>query len=96
MSVFCSNEEGEEHLSQRKLQLPFNCTTGEGVLYETGPTLDIINGIQNKSPPQKINKPPSLDPDSILGSMLNQDLSVYNQNNDPNSQSGFQMNQRFK
>lgn len=33
-----------------------------------------------------MNKPPSLDPDSILGSMLNQDLSIYNQNNDPNSQ----------
>nr|ATN39770.1 Aryl Hydrocarbon Receptor 2 [Pimephales promelas] len=89
-----TNEEGEEHLSQRKLQLPFNCTTGEGVLYETGPTLDIINGIQNKSPPQKINKPPSLDPDSILGSMLNQDLSVYNQNNDPNSQ--FMLDKAFR
>lgn len=86
MSVFCSNEEGEEHLRQRKLQLPFNCTTGEGVLYETGPTLDSITEIQNQSKGQKMQRPPSLDPDSLLGSMLQQDHSVYNQNNDPNSQ----------
>ncbi|XP_077082325.1 aryl hydrocarbon receptor 2 [Siphateles boraxobius] len=89
-----TNEEGKEHLSQRKLLLPFNCTTGEGVLYETGPTLDIINDIQKQSKAQKINKPPSLDPDSILGSMLNQDLSVCNQNNDPNSQ--FTLDKAFR
>lgn len=86
MSVFCSNEEGEEHLRQRKLQLPFNCATGEGVLYETGPTLDIITDIQNQNKGQKMHRPSSLDPDSLLGSMLKQDHSVYNQNNDPSSQ----------
>ncbi|XP_067252086.1 aryl hydrocarbon receptor 2 [Chanodichthys erythropterus] len=75
-----TNEEGEEHLRQRKLQLPFNCATGEGVLYETGPSLDIITDIRNQS------GPPSLDPDSLLGSMLKQDHLLYNQNNDPNSQ----------
>ncbi|XP_051763741.1 aryl hydrocarbon receptor 2 [Ctenopharyngodon idella] len=81
-----TNEEGEEHLRQRKLQLPFNCATGEGVLYETGPTLDIITDIQNQNKGQKMHRPSSLDPDSLLGSMLKQDHSVYNQNNDPSSQ----------
>ncbi|TRY69768.1 hypothetical protein DNTS_021676, partial [Danionella cerebrum] len=80
-----TNDEGEEHLRQRKLQLPFNCTTGEGVLYEVGPTLD-MNEIQNQSKGQKISKPQSLDPNCLLGSMLKQDPSIYNQNNDPNSQ----------
>uniref|UniRef100_A0A672PBX9 Aryl hydrocarbon receptor n=1 Tax=Sinocyclocheilus grahami TaxID=75366 RepID=A0A672PBX9_SINGR len=88
-----TNEEGEEHLRQRKLQLPFSCATGEGVLYETGPTLDIAD-IQNPSKGQKMHKPLSLDPDSLLGCMLKQDHSVYNKNNDPNSQ--FTLDQAFR
>lgn len=36
-----SNSEGEEYLRQRRLQLPFSFTTGEAVLYDTGPTVDI-------------------------------------------------------
>ncbi|KAJ8384089.1 hypothetical protein AAFF_G00208800 [Aldrovandia affinis] len=36
-----TNEEGEEHLRQRKMQLPFNFATGEGVLYDATPTLDL-------------------------------------------------------
>uniref|UniRef100_A0A673KRF6 Aryl hydrocarbon receptor-like n=1 Tax=Sinocyclocheilus rhinocerous TaxID=307959 RepID=A0A673KRF6_9TELE len=88
-----TNEEGEEHLRQRKLQLPFSCATGEGVLYETGPTLDIAD-IQNPSKGQKMHKPPSLDPDSLLGCMLKQDHSVYNKNNDPNSQ--FTLDKAFR
>uniref|UniRef100_A0A9J7WVX1 Aryl hydrocarbon receptor n=1 Tax=Cyprinus carpio carpio TaxID=630221 RepID=A0A9J7WVX1_CYPCA len=88
-----TNEEGEEHLRQRKLQLPFNCATGEGVLYETEPTLDIAD-IQNQSKGQKMLKPPSLDPDSLLGCMLNQDHSVYNPNNEPDSQ--FTLDKAFR
>uniref|UniRef100_A0A8C1QD68 Aryl hydrocarbon receptor n=1 Tax=Cyprinus carpio TaxID=7962 RepID=A0A8C1QD68_CYPCA len=88
-----TNEEGEEHLRQRKLQLPFSCPTGEGVLYETGPTLDIAD-IQNPSKGQKMHKPPSLDPDSLLGCMLKQDHSVYTNNNDPNSQ--FTLDKAFR
>ncbi len=84
ISVFYSNEEGEEHFRQRKLQLPFSNATGEGVLYETGPTLDIAD-IQNPSNGQMQHKPPSLDPGSLLGCRLAQDNSVY-KNNDPNSQ----------
>ncbi|XP_051977398.1 aryl hydrocarbon receptor-like [Xyrauchen texanus] len=80
-----SNEEGEEHLRQRKFQLPFNCATGEGVLYEVGPTLDVTD-IQTLSKSQTIVKPTSLDPESLLGCMLNQDHAVYNQKNDPSSQ----------
>ncbi|RXN09237.1 aryl hydrocarbon receptor-like protein [Labeo rohita] len=86
-----TNEEGEEHLRQRKLQLPFSCATGEGVLYEVGPTLDIAD-IQNPSAGQKM--PPSLDPDSLLGCMLKQDHAVYNQNSDPNSQ--FTLDKAFR
>uniref|UniRef100_A0A672MWT1 Aryl hydrocarbon receptor 2 n=2 Tax=Sinocyclocheilus grahami TaxID=75366 RepID=A0A672MWT1_SINGR len=88
-----TNEEGEEHLCQRKLQLPFNCATGEGVLYETDPTLDITD-IQNQSKGQKMRKPPSLDPDSLLGCMLNQDHSVYNQSSEPDSQ--FTLDKAFR
>lgn len=88
-----TNEEGEEHLRQRKLQLPFNCATGEGVLYETGPTLDITD-IQNQNKGQKMHNPPSVDPDSLLGSMLKQNPSVYNQSNDPNSQ--FNLDRAFR
>ncbi|XP_051979653.1 aryl hydrocarbon receptor 2 [Xyrauchen texanus] len=80
-----TNEEGEEHLRQRNLQLPFNCATGEGVLYEVCPTLD-VKDIQYQSNGQRMLKPPSLDPGSLLGCMLKQDRSLYNQNNDPNSQ----------
>uniref|UniRef100_A0A671SKF3 Aryl hydrocarbon receptor n=1 Tax=Sinocyclocheilus anshuiensis TaxID=1608454 RepID=A0A671SKF3_9TELE len=88
-----TNEEGEEHLRQRKLQLPFNCATGEGVLYEIDPTLDITD-IQNQSKGQKMRKPPSLDPDSLLGCMLNQDHSVYNQSSEPDSQ--FTLDKAFR
>ncbi|XP_028835869.1 aryl hydrocarbon receptor 2 [Denticeps clupeoides] len=72
-----TNEEGEEHLRQRKLQLPFNFTTGEAVLYETMPTLGPPN--MKKMPDQNV------DPDSLLGSMLKQDHALYNQSNNPNS-----------
>ncbi|KAL1251510.1 hypothetical protein QQF64_019306 [Cirrhinus molitorella] len=88
-----TNEEGEEHLRQRKLQLPFSSTTGEAVLYEIGPTLDIVE-MQNQSKGQKMHKPSSLDPDSLLGCMLKQDQTVYQQNNDPNSQ--FTLDKAFR
>lgn len=83
-----TNEEGEEHLRQRKLQLPFNCATGEGVLYEVGPKLDMAD-IQNQNKGKKMCKTPSLNPDSLLGCMQKQDHRLkqdYNENSDPNSQ----------
>ncbi|KAA0712080.1 Aryl hydrocarbon receptor [Triplophysa tibetana] len=91
-----TNEEGEEHLRQRKLQLPFNCATGEGVLYEVGPTLD-ISDIQNQDQSQKMIKTASLDPNSILGCMQKQEHLLkqdYNENRDPKSQ--FDLDKAFR
>lgn len=79
------NEEGEEHLRQRKLQLPFSFATGEAVLYETTPSPDITN-ISTQIKGGKISKPASLPPSSLLSSMLKQDESVYQANSNPNSQ----------
>lgn len=84
-SHLSSNEEGEEHLHQRKLQLPFSFATGEAVLYETTPSPDITN-ISSQIKEGKISKPATLPPSSLLSSMLKQDDSVYQTNNNPNSQ----------
>ncbi|KAM9397870.1 aryl hydrocarbon receptor-like [Salvelinus alpinus] len=76
-----SNKEGEEQLRQRRLQLPFNFATGEAVLYEVGPSLDVADiPTQSKGPKiRKMDEEMALDPDSMLGSMLRQDQSVYMQ-----------------
>uniref|UniRef100_A0A674BS58 Aryl hydrocarbon receptor 2 n=1 Tax=Salmo trutta TaxID=8032 RepID=A0A674BS58_SALTR len=76
-----SNNEGEEHLRQRRLQLPFNFTTGEAVLYEMGPSLDVTDvPSQSKGPKiRKMAEEMALDPDSLLGSMLKQDQAIYMQ-----------------
>uniref|UniRef100_A0A8C7NC42 Aryl hydrocarbon receptor n=1 Tax=Oncorhynchus kisutch TaxID=8019 RepID=A0A8C7NC42_ONCKI len=76
-----SNNEGEEQLRQRRLQLPFNFATGEAVLYEVGLSLDVADvPTQSKGPKiRKMAEEMALDPDSLLGSMLKQDQSVYMQ-----------------
>ncbi|KAM7368639.1 hypothetical protein PAMP_012956 [Pampus punctatissimus] len=61
-----TNEEGEEHLRQRRLQLPFNLTTGEGILYDS---LDATEPTAEKP----------LGPTSLLGSLRRQDHSIYTQ-----------------
>ncbi|MCI4393419.1 hypothetical protein PGIGA_G00157240 [Pangasianodon gigas] len=80
-----TNEEGEEHLRQRKLQLPFSFATGEAVLYETTPSPDMTD-ISTQIKGGKISKPATLPPSSLLSSMLKQDESVYQASSDPNSQ----------
>ncbi|XP_041666463.1 aryl hydrocarbon receptor-like [Cheilinus undulatus] len=83
-----TNEEGEEHLRQRRQQLPFNLATGEGVLYDT--TLDAFSmpGPPGSDAPSiaepQTEKP--LDPASILGSLRRQDHSVYTQPQNPSPQ----------
>ncbi|KAI4879887.1 hypothetical protein NFI96_026867, partial [Prochilodus magdalenae] len=79
------NAEGEEHLRQRRLQLPFSLTTGEAVLYDTISSLEMMS-------PESTSKEPSipsetdqkaLDPSSILAPILKQDESVYQQPVEP-------------
>ncbi|XP_061913344.1 aryl hydrocarbon receptor-like isoform X2 [Entelurus aequoreus] len=85
-----SNEEGEEHFQKRRQQLPFNVTTGEGVLYDLDPftfpapeepPLDpgsILDPFTIPAPEE-----PPLDPGSILGSLRRQDRSLYSRPQHP-------------
>ncbi|NXG80987.1 AHR protein, partial [Baryphthengus martii] len=75
-----SNEEGEEHLWKRNLQLPFSFATGEAVLY--GSDLpEFLDSFQAKEELQtqanSHSKQRSVDPDSLLGAMMKQDASIY-------------------
>ncbi|XP_018591067.1 aryl hydrocarbon receptor-like isoform X1 [Scleropages formosus] len=83
-----TNEEGEENLRQRKMQLPFNFATGEALLYDISPSLEMMDMTGNSKPPKMRRMPEqkALDPNSLLGSMLKQDQSVYVQYSDPDSQ----------
>lgn len=72
------NAEGEEHLRQRRMQLPFSFTTGEAVLYNTCPMLDMTNLKDTNGVTQK-----TLVPSSILDSMQKQDKSIYHQDTKP-------------
>lgn len=71
------NAEGEEYLRQRRLQLPFSFTTGEALLYNSGPTVD-LNQFQFNN--QFNNSPDIVTPGSLVDSFLKQDKSVYTQN----------------
>lgn len=76
--VCFSNAEGEEYLRQRRLQLPFSFTTGEAVLYNTGPTVDITQFQFNKMfGNEDMNK--DVAPGSLLDCFLKQDDTAYTQ-----------------
>uniref|UniRef100_UPI00398EDBB1 aryl hydrocarbon receptor-like n=2 Tax=Pristiophorus japonicus TaxID=55135 RepID=UPI00398EDBB1 len=78
-----TEEEGEENLQKRTLQLPFNFATGEALLYEGNysmlglldPVINKINGNVGKTEASRGQK--SIDPNSLLGAMLSQDRSIY-------------------
>ncbi|NXX52883.1 AHR protein, partial [Scopus umbretta] len=75
-----SNEEGEEHLRKRNLQLPFSFATGEAVLY--GNDLpEFLDSFQAKEELQTQAESRmgqrSVDPNSLLGAMMKQDASIY-------------------
>ncbi|NXG54093.1 AHR protein, partial [Hemiprocne comata] len=75
-----SNEEGEEHLRRRNLQLPFSFATGEAVLY--GNDLpEFLNSFQSEEELQtqanSLSKQCLVDPSSLLGAMRKQDASIY-------------------
>ncbi|XP_029936855.1 aryl hydrocarbon receptor-like isoform X1 [Myripristis murdjan] len=76
------NAEGENHLRQRRLQLPFGFTTGEALLYETGPTLDIASHFSEFGSFNSKAKE-DVDPGSLLGCFLSQDKNVYTQTVEP-------------
>uniref|UniRef100_A0A8C6TX44 Aryl hydrocarbon receptor n=1 Tax=Neogobius melanostomus TaxID=47308 RepID=A0A8C6TX44_9GOBI len=75
-----TNEEGEEHLHLRRLQLPFNCASGDALLYDSALCVE---------PPDQCSMPKlrkmdvSVTPNSILGSLLGQDQSLYCPHNPP-------------
>ncbi|XP_022595902.1 aryl hydrocarbon receptor-like isoform X1 [Seriola dumerili] len=76
------NTEGEDHLRQRRLQVPFNFTTGEGVLYNTGPNMDVTQLQFNKMYSNNdVNKDET--PRSLLDCFLRQDETAYTQTVDP-------------
>ncbi|CAM5148311.1 unnamed protein product [Eretmochelys imbricata] len=75
-----SNEEGEEHLCKRSLQLPFHFATGEAVLYENNPP-GFLDSLDTKKVSKAKRDTPlgqgSIDSNLLLGAMMNQDKSVY-------------------
>ncbi|XP_008436659.1 aryl hydrocarbon receptor-like isoform X2 [Poecilia reticulata] len=73
-----SNAEGEEYLRQRWLQLPFSCATGEAILYNTGPTMD-ISQVQFDKMFDSRNTKRIMPPTSLLDCFMSQDESIYSQ-----------------
>ena len=89
--ILLRNEEGEEQLRVRRLQLPFNFTTGEALLYDNTPTVDMADMADMSdmsdmcsTPKQRKMDEFSVSPNSMLGCMLRQDQSIYCEHN-PNS-----------
>ncbi|XP_054847053.1 aryl hydrocarbon receptor [Eublepharis macularius] len=81
-----TDEEGSEHLRKRNMKLPFMFTTGEAVLYEMAfPQPGLMDSSQGKTKnsfgkgaTSKAALPKeSIDPNSLLGVMMQQDESVY-------------------
>uniref|UniRef100_A0A8D2MA74 Aryl hydrocarbon receptor n=1 Tax=Zonotrichia albicollis TaxID=44394 RepID=A0A8D2MA74_ZONAL len=80
-----SNEEGEEHLHKRNLQLPFSFATGEAVLYGNALPgfLDSFQAKEELQVQANSNSEQRLvDPNSLLGAMMKQDASIYNSHMD--------------
>ncbi|TNN47058.1 Aryl hydrocarbon receptor [Liparis tanakae] len=80
------NEEGENQLRLRRLQLPFNYTTGEALLYDITPTVDAPDPCS--APKQRKLDERTVSRESMMGCMLSQDRSLYcdhNKNNAFNS-----------
>lgn len=76
-----TDEEGEENLRKRAMMLPFSFTTGEAVLYD----MNLPRSLGNTTPSDptaqdnnnQLRTTGTVDPDSLLGSMLKQDESIY-------------------
>ncbi|XP_034984808.1 aryl hydrocarbon receptor [Zootoca vivipara] len=81
-----TDEEGAEHLRKRNMKLPFMFATGEAVLYEVMfPPPGLMDSSQAKvkssigkgASSKTTLRKESVDPNSLLGAMLQQDESVY-------------------
>ncbi|XP_025028701.1 aryl hydrocarbon receptor isoform X2 [Python bivittatus] len=81
-----TDEEGAEHLRKRNMKLPFMFATGEAVLYEVAfpqpgsmdPSQTKVKSGVGKGAASKASlSKESVDPNSLLGAMLQQDESVY-------------------
>uniref|UniRef100_A0A8C9EVT7 BHLH domain-containing protein n=1 Tax=Pavo cristatus TaxID=9049 RepID=A0A8C9EVT7_PAVCR len=75
-----SNEEGEEHLRKRNLQLPFSLATGEAILYGNN-FPSFLGSFQAKeefhTKTDSHTEQHAIDPKSILGAVMAQDTSIY-------------------
>ncbi|POI24823.1 hypothetical protein CIB84_011427, partial [Bambusicola thoracicus] len=75
-----SNEEGEEHLRKRNLQLPFSFATGEAILYGNN-FPDFLGSFQAKEEFETKTDSHSvqhaIDPNSIMAAMMEQDTSIH-------------------
>ncbi|KAM9009833.1 aryl hydrocarbon receptor-like isoform 1-T1 [Ara ararauna] len=80
-----SDEEGEEHLRKRNLQLPFTFVTGEAILYRND-LPEPLDSFQAKEEPQTQAKSHPkqclVDPNPHLGPMMKQDASIYSSHAD--------------
>ncbi|XP_016895193.1 aryl hydrocarbon receptor-like isoform X1 [Cynoglossus semilaevis] len=76
------NTEGEEYLRQRKMEIPFSLSTGEGVLYNTGPTVDLsVYQFNKKFSTEGMSK--DVSPGSLVDCFLKQDEEVYSESLEP-------------
>ncbi|KAM9009834.1 aryl hydrocarbon receptor-like isoform 2-T2 [Ara ararauna] len=79
------DEEGEEHLRKRNLQLPFTFVTGEAILYRND-LPEPLDSFQAKEEPQTQAKSHPkqclVDPNPHLGPMMKQDASIYSSHAD--------------
>ncbi|XP_048390654.1 aryl hydrocarbon receptor 2 [Stegostoma tigrinum] len=97
-SIICkqrplTNEEGEEHLRKRSMQLSFNFTTGEAVLYNNDPLfLGHLDSFEVKGKGAKVKKSSAgangtdprhgINPSSLLGARMIQNPSAYTSYNE--------------
>ncbi|CAI5788617.1 aryl hydrocarbon receptor [Podarcis lilfordi] len=81
-----TDEEGAEHLRKRNMKLPFVFATGEAVLYEVmfqppglmdSSQAKVKSSIGKGASSKATLRKESVDPNSLLGAMLQQDESVY-------------------
>ncbi|KFQ44978.1 Aryl hydrocarbon receptor, partial [Nestor notabilis] len=74
-----SDEEGEEHLRKRNLQLPFTFVTGEAILYSNDlpEPLDSFEAKKSQTQANSHLKQCLVDPKPLLGAVMKQDTSIH-------------------